>query len=76
MAIPTYANGALFESRFIHANCGRCLARPPAGDRICVCLDDVVIPTAGSLEDHLRDVGMVFDKLLAAGFELSLPLSL
>ena len=35
---------------------------PPA------CVDDVIIPTAGTLEEHLRDVGMVFDKLIEAGF--------
>ena len=28
----------------------------------------MVIPTAGTLEDHLRDVGMVFDKLIESGF--------
>ena len=28
----------------------------------------MIIPTEGTLDDHLRDVGMVCDKLIAAGF--------
>ena len=31
-------------------------------------VDDVIIPTTGSLKQHLNDVGMVFDKLIQAGF--------
>ena len=30
--------------------------------------DDVIIPTHGTLEEHLAQVGQVFDKLIAAGF--------
>ena len=30
--------------------------------------DDIIIPTCGSFKDHMRDVGMVLDKLIAAGF--------
>ena len=31
-------------------------------------MDDVIIPTSGTFEDHLRDVGLVFDRLIEAGF--------
>ena len=31
-------------------------------------VDDVCVATQGSFEDHLRDVGMVFDKLIEGGF--------
>ena len=31
-------------------------------------VDDVVIPTCGTFEDHMRDVGLVFDRLIEAGF--------
>ena len=31
-------------------------------------VDDVLIPTSGTLDDHLRDVGLVFDKLIESGF--------
>ena len=30
--------------------------------------DDVIIPTSGTLSQHLEDVGKVFDKLIQAGF--------
>ena len=30
--------------------------------------DDVIIPTCGTFEDHMRDVGLVLDKLITAGF--------
>ena len=33
-------------------------------------LDDVAIPTAGTLDDHLRDVGMVFDRLIESGLSV------
>jgi hypothetical protein len=31
-------------------------------------IDDIIIPTAGTFEDHMRDVGLVFDRLIEAGF--------
>ena len=31
-------------------------------------IDDVVVPTCGSFEDHMRDVGKVFDRLIEGGF--------
>ena len=31
-------------------------------------VDDVIIPTCGTFEEHLRDVGMVLDRLIEAGF--------
>ena len=31
-------------------------------------VDDICCPTQGSMEQHMQDVGMVFDKLLEAGF--------
>ena len=31
-------------------------------------VDDLIVPTCGSLEDHLRDVGMVMDRLIEGGF--------
>ena len=31
-------------------------------------MKNVIIATAGTLDDHLRDVGMVFDRLIQAGF--------
>ena len=31
-------------------------------------VDDICIPTAGTFEEHMRDVGMVFDRLIEAGF--------
>ncbi len=31
-------------------------------------VDDVIIPTNGSFADHLRDVGLVFDRLIESGF--------
>ena len=30
--------------------------------------DDIIIPTAGTLDEHLHDVGMVMDRLIQAGF--------
>ena len=36
---------------------------------ICLAyVDDVIIPTCGTFEDHMRDVGMVFDRLIESGF--------
>ena len=34
-------------------------------------VDDILIPTDGDWNDHLRDVGLVFDRLLAAGFTVN-----
>ena len=31
-------------------------------------VDDICIPTAGTFKEHMRDVGMVFDRLIEAGF--------
>ena len=31
-------------------------------------VDDIIIPTSGSLEDHLKDVGTVMDRLIEGGF--------
>ena len=31
-------------------------------------VDDVIIPTCGTFDEHLRDVGLVFDRLIEAGF--------
>ena len=31
-------------------------------------MDDILVPTAGTFDDHLKDVGMVFDALIEAGF--------
>ena len=39
----------------------------PAGVAIDY-VDDVLIATDGTFEDHMRDVGMVFDRLLESGF--------
>ena len=33
-------------------------------------VDDVIIPTTGTFDDHMRDVGMVFDRLMTAGFKV------
>ena len=33
--------------------------------------DDVLIPTDGDWNDHMRDVGMVFDRLIEAGFTVN-----
>ena len=36
---------------------------------ICLAyVDDVIIPTCGTFDDHMRDVGMVFDRLIEGGF--------
>jgi len=36
---------------------------------ICLAyVDDIIIPTCGSFDDHMRDVGMVFDRLIESGF--------
>ena len=34
-------------------------------------LDDILIPTDGSWDDHMRDVGMVMDRLIEAGFTVN-----
>jgi hypothetical protein len=34
-------------------------------------VDDILIPTDGDWDDHLRDVGLVFDRLIAAGFTVN-----
>ena len=34
-------------------------------------VDDILIPTDGEWHDHLRDVGLVFDRLIAAGFTVN-----
>ena len=39
----------------------------PPGTAIAY-MDDVAIPTAGTMKDHMRDVGRVFDRLIEAGF--------
>ena len=44
------------------------LARPSARDRGRVRLDDVIIPTKGTLDDHLADVIKVCNRLIEAGF--------
>ena len=36
---------------------------------ICLAyVDDIIIPTCGSFDDHMRDVGIVFDRLIESGF--------
>ena len=42
----------------------------PPGIAVAYC-DDVLIPTDGDWNDHLRDVGLVFDRLIAAGFTVN-----
>ena len=39
----------------------------PAG-RVLAFVDDICIPTDGDMEEHMSDVGEVFDKLIEAGF--------
>jgi hypothetical protein len=39
----------------------------PPGIALAYC-DDICIPTCGTFEEHMRDVGMVFDRLIEAGF--------
>ena len=39
----------------------------PAGI-VLAFVDDIVCPTEGEMEQHMNDVGMVFDRLLEAGF--------
>ena len=34
-------------------------------------VDDILIPTDGDWNDHLRDVGLVFDRLIQAGFTVN-----
>ena len=67
MAVHTHADGLVFEPRRLHAHRRRSPSGAASRDRLRVRLDDVVIPTAGSLDDHLRDVGLVCDKLIEAG---------
>ena len=33
-------------------------------------MDDVIVHTDGTFEDHMRDVGQVFDRLIGAGFSV------
>ena len=42
----------------------------PAGIAVAY-VDDILVPTDGDFDQHMRDVGMVFDRLVEAGFTVN-----